>query len=129
VYLAVGITFTAKTVLDVRIFTEKNPIPTDAVASYIIDKSQSSNDMILSSRNQPLKRGLFPKPMAISTLPHRDITMQNVIGEGDFDHYQGLWRMQELPYCAPKGKSATRLTYAVEIHHCKTEGLPSCQSH
>ena len=41
--------------------------------------------------------------------------MQNVLGEGDFDHYQGVWRMQSLPNCAPNGGDASRLTYAVEI--------------
>lgn len=86
-----GITFTAKTVLDVHIFTEKNPIPESMVADYIFDTSSSSQNSALVSRNQPLKRDLFPKPLANSKLPHRDITMQNVIGEGDFDHYQGLW--------------------------------------
>lgn len=41
--------------------------------------------------------------------------MQNVLGEGDFEHYQGVWRMQSLPNCAPNGGNASRLTYAVEI--------------
>ena len=41
--------------------------------------------------------------------------MQNVPGEGDFEHYQGIWRMQPLPNCNPSGGDATRLTYAVEI--------------
>ena len=41
--------------------------------------------------------------------------MQNVEGVGDFEHYQGVWRMQSLASCAPEGKDATRLTYAVEI--------------
>ena len=41
--------------------------------------------------------------------------MQNVEGAGDFEHYQGVWRMQSLSNCAPEGKDATRLTYAVEI--------------
>eukprot|EP00595_Chromulina_sp_UTEXLB2642_P000525 CAMPEP_0196762952 /NCGR_PEP_ID=MMETSP1095-20130614/3118_1 /TAXON_ID=96789 ORGANISM="Chromulina nebulosa, Strain UTEXLB2642" /NCGR_SAMPLE_ID=MMETSP1095 /ASSEMBLY_ACC=CAM_ASM_000446 /LENGTH=468 /DNA_ID=CAMNT_0042115119 /DNA_START=414 /DNA_END=1816 /DNA_ORIENTATION=+ len=114
-----GITFTAKTVLDVKIYPENNPIPKSYVADYAHDvknkrySSTKSDELI--SKYQPLKRGVFPRPIAITTLPHRDISMQNVVGEGDFDHYQGLWRMQELPYCAPEGMSATRLTYAVEI--------------
>ena len=41
--------------------------------------------------------------------------MQNVEGMGDFDHYQGIWRLQRLPNCAPNGGDAARLTYAVEI--------------
>lgn len=76
--------------LDVRIYDEKNPLPNEAVASYAFDESIGS----YSGKNQPLKRGVYPKPLAISNLPHRDITMQSVLGEGDFDHYQGLWRMQ-----------------------------------
>ena len=58
---------------------------------------------------------MFPRPYAITKLPHRDITMQNVLGKGDFDHYQGIWRIQPLPNCAPDGGDAARLTYAVEI--------------
>lgn len=58
---------------------------------------------------------MFPRPYAITKLPHRDITMQNVLGKGDFDHYQGIWRIQALPNCAPNGGDAARLTYAVEI--------------
>ena len=38
-----------------------------------------------------------------------------MLGEGDFEHYQGVWRMQSLPNCAPDGGNAARLTYAVEI--------------
>ena len=41
--------------------------------------------------------------------------MQNVEGTGDFEHYQGIWRLQRLPNCAPDGGDACRLTYAVEI--------------
>ena len=36
----------------------------------------------------PLVRGVFPRPYSETRLPHRDITMQNVLGQGDFDHYQ-----------------------------------------
>jgi hypothetical protein len=41
--------------------------------------------------------------------------MQNVPGQGDFEHYQGIWRLQRLPNCAPDGGDACRLTYAVEL--------------
>ena len=41
--------------------------------------------------------------------------MQNVEGTGDFEHYQGIWRLQSLPRCSPSGGDACRLTYAVEI--------------
>lgn len=39
-------------------------------------------------RSTVLKRGVFPRPFAVSKLPYRAITMQSVAGEGDFDHYQ-----------------------------------------
>lgn len=41
--------------------------------------------------------------------------MQGVEGEGDFNFYQGVWRLQPLPNCAPTGMSAMRLTYSVEL--------------
>jgi hypothetical protein len=41
--------------------------------------------------------------------------MQGVKGEGDFHFYQGVWRLQPLPNCAPPGMSAMRLTYSVEL--------------
>jgi hypothetical protein len=41
--------------------------------------------------------------------------MQGVEGESDFNFYQGVWRMQSLPNCAPPGMSAMRLTYSVEL--------------
>ena len=58
---------------------------------------------------------IFPRPYCISSLPHRDITMQGDPKVGDFRHYQGVWRLQELPGCAPEGSSAMRLTYSVEL--------------
>ena len=48
-------------------------------------------------------------------MPRRDITMQGVRGVGDFRFYQGVWRLQPLPGCAPDGQSAMRLTYSVEL--------------
>ena len=38
-----------------------------------------------------------------------------MLGEGDFEHYQGVWRMQSLPHFTPYGGYVSRLTYAVEI--------------
>jgi hypothetical protein len=35
--------------------------------------------------------------------------------DGEFRIYQGVWRMQPLPGCAPAGRQAMRLTYAVEV--------------
>ena len=72
-----GVTFTAKTVLDVRVYKEDNPLPDSMVV-----------DMIERSLSLPLLRNVFPRPLSIEDLPHRDITMQNVVGEGDFEHYQ-----------------------------------------
>jgi len=114
-----GVTFTAKTVLDVVTYTETTPIPANMTADHLgndaTDEEVRQFDKLL-----PLVRGVFPRPYAITRLPCRDITMQNVIGEGDFEHYQGIWRMQPLPNCNPSGGDATRLTYAVEI---KPKGL------
>ena len=108
-----GVTFTAKTILDVRVYREDNPLPDSMLAEHLPDNAPSKAvreyDMAL-----PLRRGIFPRPFSYTTLPHRDITMQNVVGEGDFEHYQGVWRMQSLPNCNPNGEAA-RLTYAVEL--------------
>jgi len=130
-----GFSFTAKTILDVRIFTETNPLPAEVTMDYLLSKksdisgggggiisqAEKSTDYVQSptvvattsiDKPLPLKRDLFPQPNWVSTsLPYRDITMQNVEGEGDFDHYQGVWRVQSHPDDA----SWTRLTYAVEI--------------
>lgn len=110
-----GVTFTAKTVLDVDIYLESEPIADSCIANHL-DDDASEEDVRSFDSVLPLQRGIFPRPYAITQLPHRDITMQNVEGEGDFDHYQGIWRLQNLPNCAPDGKNdAMRLTYAVEI--------------
>ena len=53
---------------------------------------------------------------ALSSLPHKDISMQSVVNDdGEFRIYQGVWKMQPLPGCSPAGESAMRLTYAVEV--------------
>ena len=63
-----------------------------------------------------LQRYRFPRPFALTKLRHRDISMQSVEDDdGEFRLYQGVWRMQPLPGCAPDGENAMRLTYAVEI--------------
>lgn len=110
-----GVTFTAKTILDVNLYLENNPIPPSMCANYLMDLSSSDQAVREFDKALALKRDVFPRPYAITSLPHRDITMQNVEGEGDFDHYQGIWRMQSLPNCALDGSDACRLTYAVEI--------------
>ena len=64
-------------------------LATGATAAVDIARGQAS---------QPLRRGVFPRPYAISHLPHRDLSMQSAEGvRGDFDLYQGVWRMQPLP--------------------------------
>eukprot|EP01039_Chlorochromonas_danica_P006969 gene6969-7710_t len=101
-----GLTFRAKTVLDVALYPEDDPLPPACLLGVGQDSSTT-----------PLVRGVFPRPYARTALPHRDLTMQNVEGEGDFDHYQGLWRVQSLPNCryGSEKRPATRLSYAVEI--------------
>mmetsp|Transcript_84702 Transcript_84702/g.133292 ORF Transcript_84702/g.133292 Transcript_84702/m.133292 type:complete len:371 (-) Transcript_84702:62-1174(-) len=109
-----GITFRAKTVLDVIPYDEDHPIPSRMLLDNLpVDTSDF--DEREHFKNVPLTRGIFPRPYAYTSLPHKDLTMQNVKGEGDFTHYQGVWRMQELPGCAAPGEFASRLTYAVEI--------------
>ena len=109
-----GVTFTAKTVLDVRVYREDSPMPDNMLAEHLPDDAPSAA-VREYDKALPLRRGIYPRPFSITSLPHRDITMQNVEGEGDFDHYQGVWRMQSLPNCAPNGGNAARLTYALEI--------------
>ena len=42
--------------------------------------------------------------------------MQSIYNDdGEFRICQGVWRMQPLPGCAPPGKQAMRLSYAVQI--------------
>eukprot|EP00468_Gymnochlora_sp_CCMP2014_P006346 CAMPEP_0167749066 /NCGR_PEP_ID=MMETSP0110_2-20121227/5192_1 /TAXON_ID=629695 /ORGANISM="Gymnochlora sp., Strain CCMP2014" /LENGTH=280 /DNA_ID=CAMNT_0007634161 /DNA_START=303 /DNA_END=1145 /DNA_ORIENTATION=+ len=116
-----GVAFKAKMTLDVRLYLEENPIPDDQIAGYVADITTPSAEVRDIGQKLPLERGVFPRPYALTSLPHRDITMQNVKGTpGDFEHYQGVWRVQSLPGCAPQGAEAARLTYAVEI---KPKGL------
>eukprot|EP00584_Thalassiosira_punctigera_P022233 CAMPEP_0172556870 /NCGR_PEP_ID=MMETSP1067-20121228/69662_1 /TAXON_ID=265564 ORGANISM="Thalassiosira punctigera, Strain Tpunct2005C2" /NCGR_SAMPLE_ID=MMETSP1067 /ASSEMBLY_ACC=CAM_ASM_000444 /LENGTH=333 /DNA_ID=CAMNT_0013345789 /DNA_START=36 /DNA_END=1034 /DNA_ORIENTATION=+ len=62
------------------------------------------------------ERYVFARPFTVPSLPHKDISMQNVEGDrSDFRMYQGVWRMQPLPGCAPEGEGATRLAYAVDV--------------
>ena len=90
-----GVTFTAKTILDVRVYREDNPLPESMLAEHLPDNAPSKAvreyDMAL-----PLRRGIFPRPFSYTTLPHRDITMQNVLGEGDFEHYQVINSLRKI---------------------------------
>ena len=128
--LAPGITFTAKTTLDVTEYLDGLPskmeadhlAPVDADVAGTDGADATAKDAKADAKavrrygaGLPLTKDIFPRPYIISSLPHRDITMQGVPGMGDFSFYQGVWRFQELPGCAPPGSSAMRLTYSVEL--------------
>jgi len=94
----IGVNFSARLTLDVREWP--NGLPDDITHDY----------------NSEIERRKFPRPFAISSLPTKDITMQSVVNDdGEFRIYQGVWRMQPLPGCAPEDGNAMRLTYAVEL--------------
>jgi hypothetical protein len=113
-----GINFSARTTLEVREWPTGLP---DSAHWFDDDAANGTTRSSLSERAKDyakvkLQRYLFPRPFAISSLPTRDITMQSVPeDDGEFRMYQGVWRMQPLLGCAPPGKQAMRLTYAVEI--------------
>jgi len=122
--LAPGITFTAQTTLDVREYPEG--LPKSMEADYLSADESAGSKMTQGARRAsaaarafgsslPLTWDVFPRPYVLSSLPHRDVTMQGVKDIGDFKHYQGVWRLQALPGCAPPGSSAMRLTYSVEL--------------
>eukprot|EP00597_Dinobryon_sp_UTEXLB2267_P008733 CAMPEP_0170093358 /NCGR_PEP_ID=MMETSP0019_2-20121128/26461_1 /TAXON_ID=98059 /ORGANISM="Dinobryon sp., Strain UTEXLB2267" /LENGTH=657 /DNA_ID=CAMNT_0010314179 /DNA_START=131 /DNA_END=2104 /DNA_ORIENTATION=+ len=110
-----GVTFTAKTVLDVATHTTDSPLDPSMLADSP-PQHASEAERGHFFRHLPLQRGRFPQPEAVPGLPFSDITMQNVEGEGDFEHYQGVWRVQAL--AGPPASSSSqhcRLSYAVEI--------------
>jgi len=118
--LAPGITFTAVTTLDVVEYREGLPAAMEADHLADADAADGSADTDSAAVRKygsalPLTWDVFPRPYCISSLPSRDLTMQGVQGKGDFAFYQGVWRMQPLPGCAPPGSSAMRLTYSVEL--------------
>uniref|UniRef100_A0A7S2HGW9 Coenzyme Q-binding protein COQ10 START domain-containing protein n=1 Tax=Helicotheca tamesis TaxID=374047 RepID=A0A7S2HGW9_9STRA len=110
----VGINFSARTTLEVREWP--NGMPDVAHYQDEIYEGQSRNARAKKEKGQKLTRYRFPRPFALSTLPTKDISMQSIENDdGEFRMYQGVWRMQPLPGCAPEGQYAMRLTYAVEI--------------
>ena len=117
--LAPGIRFCATSTLDVRVYPAG--LPAQMEADHLESSrggAQSTDSAAVREFGStlPLTRDVFPRPYCISSLPHRDVTMADVAGaEGDFRHYQGVWRMQPLPGCAPPGADAMRLTYSVEL--------------
>ncbi|KAL7532969.1 hypothetical protein ACHAXR_004959 [Thalassiosira sp. AJA248-18] len=110
----VGINFSARTTLEVREWP--GGMPDFAHIEDEIYDGKSRSARVRESRKRELMRYVFPRPFALSTLPHKDISMQSVEeDDGEFRMYQGVWRMQPLAGCAPPGGSAMRLTYAVEV--------------
>ena len=109
--LAPMVTYRAATTLDVRLYP--GGLPGGMEAQHLREGANQGDET--EGTALPLRRGIFPRPYCISSLPHRDITMEAVGGTGDFSFYQGVWRLQDLPSCAPEGASAMRLTYSVEL--------------
>jgi hypothetical protein len=110
----VGIQFSARTTLEVREWP--NGLPDFAHFNDEYWDGKSRKERMVQYRQTPLTRYKFPRPFALSKLPTRDISMQSIERDnGEFRMYQGVWRMQPLPGCAPPGKNAMRLTYAVEV--------------
>lgn len=110
----VGINFSARTTLEVREW----PFGLPDFAHFRDDMfaGKSREDRATDFAKTKLKRYRFPRPFAVSSLPSRDISMQSIESDdGEFRLYQGVWRMQPLPGCAPEGQDAMRLTYAVEV--------------
>lgn len=138
----VGINFSARTTLEVREWP--NGMPDLSHYEDEVFEGKSRSDRAKESIGRELTRYVFPRPFALSSLPHKDISMQSIENDdGEFRMYQvrvliiyplhlvqamlticyiitfannkGVWRMQPLPGCAPPGESAMRLTYAVEV--------------
>jgi hypothetical protein len=109
-----GINFSARTKLEVREWPQG--LPDFAHFRDDIYEGKTRAERASEYSRVKLQRFKFPRPFAISSLPTKDISMQSIKSDdGEFRLYQGVWRMQPLPGCAPKGQDAMRLTYAVEI--------------
>lgn len=109
-----GIQFSARTTLEVREWP--NGMPDFAHFHPNVYNGVNRNNRATALTKIPLQRYRFPRPFAISSLPTKDISMQSIDNDdGEFRIYQGVWRMQPLPGCAPPGQEAMRLTYAVQI--------------
>jgi len=109
-----GINFSARTTLEVREWP--NGMPDYAHYQDAMREGKSRDARANEYTKVKLERDTFPRPFAISSLPTKDISMQSISNDdGEFRLYQGVLRMQPLPGCAAPGKSAMRLTYAVEI--------------
>ncbi len=52
-------------------------------------EGKSRSDRVKESRKRELTRYVFPRPFALSSLPHKDISMQNIENDdGEFRMYQ-----------------------------------------
>jgi hypothetical protein len=87
--------------LDVRAWPEGMPVAMTEAAKMVggvddalVDPTSTaamptSAEVRARDAQLPLRRGVFPRPFAITSLPIRDISMQSVEGEpGDFKLYQ-----------------------------------------
>jgi hypothetical protein len=109
-----GINFSARTKLEVREWPQG--LPDFAHFRDDVYQGKTRTERAKEYARVKLQRYRFPRPFAISSLPTKDISMQSIKSDdGEFRMYQGVWRMQPLPGCAPKGQDAMRLTYAVEV--------------
>jgi hypothetical protein len=109
-----GINFSARTTLEVREW----PLGMPDFAHFTVELWDGKNRKLRAKdyEHVKLERYRFPRPFAVSSLPTKDISMQSIKNDdGEFRMYQGVWRMQPLPGCAPPGQQAMRLTYAVEV--------------
>eukprot|EP00547_Thalassionema_nitzschioides_P003377 CAMPEP_0194199816 /NCGR_PEP_ID=MMETSP0156-20130528/686_1 /TAXON_ID=33649 /ORGANISM="Thalassionema nitzschioides, Strain L26-B" /LENGTH=406 /DNA_ID=CAMNT_0038924755 /DNA_START=393 /DNA_END=1613 /DNA_ORIENTATION=- len=109
-----GINFSARTTLEVREWP--SGLPDFAHFRDDVYEGKDRDTRAIDDSNVDLTRYRFPRPFALSSLPSKDISMQSTLNDdGEFRMYQGVWRMQPLPGCAPDGEEAMRLTYAVEV--------------
>lgn len=109
-----GINFSARTTLEVREWP--GGMPDFAHFTDDVYEGKTRDERAKENAKMKLQRYRFPRPFALSTLPTKDISMQSIENDdGEFRMYQGVWRMQPLPGCAPDGEAAMRLTYAVEV--------------
>ena len=70
-----GVTFTAKTLLDVATHSADEPLDASMLAESP-PQNASESEKGHFFRHLPLQRGRFPQPEAVPGLPYSDITMQ-----------------------------------------------------
>lgn len=83
----VGINFSARTTLEVREWP--NGMPDFAHYEDEVYEGKSRSDRAKESTTRELTRYVFPRPFALSSLPHKDISMQSIENDdGEFRMYQ-----------------------------------------